>query len=91
MKRELETMRSVKHPALIQVIDSRIEEQWFVMEYFRNGPLSERMDLFKGRVLDALRAFRPLVDALAALHAAGNVHRDVKPENIYVTAVAKMK
>src|SRR5207244_9836984 len=84
MNSELETLKAVRHPSLIRVLDQRLEERWFVTEYFKNGPLSNHLERYKGRVLDALRAFRLLVEATAALHEAGIVHRDIKPENVFI-------
>ena len=45
--------------------------------------MSNRLGTYKGRVFDALRAFRPIVDAVCALHTEKVVH-DIKPDNIFV-------
>ena len=90
METELSVMGSIKHPALIRLLDSHIKEKWFVTDYFPLGPFSKRLDLFKGNVLGALRAFRPIVDALAALHEAKIVHRDVKPDNVFIAGDSRL-
>ena len=86
MKRELLTLESVSHPSLVKVLDSDLNQKWFVMEYLEGGTLSDHLETYKGRVLDALRAFRPIVDAVSALHAEQVVHRDIKPDNIFVAS-----
>ena len=86
MKRELSTLESVNHPSLVKVLDSNFDEKWFVMEFLEGGTLSNHLGTHKGRVLDALRAFRPIVDAVSALHAKKVVHRDIKPDNIFVAS-----
>jgi serine/threonine protein kinase len=84
METELETMRSIKHPALLRVLDEDIKHRWFAMEYFANGPMSKQLKRYDGQVIETLRAFRPIVDAVAELHKASIVHRDIKPDNIFV-------
>lgn len=86
MKRELSVLESVNHPSLVQVLDSNLDQRWFVMEFFEGGTLSNHLQTYKGRVLDALRAFRPIVDAVSALHTERIVHRDIKPDNIFVAS-----
>ena len=90
MKRELTTLESVNHPSLVKVLDSNLDETWFVMEYFAGGTLSKHLGTYKGRMLDALRAFRPLVEAVYALHTEEVVHRDIKPDNIFVACDGKL-
>ena len=86
MKRELATLESVSHPSLVKVLDSNLDEKWFVMEFLEGGTLSDRLGTYKGRVLDALRAFRSIVDAVTELHKEEVVHRDIKPDNIFVAS-----
>ena len=86
MKQELSTLKSVSHPSLVKVLDSNLDQQWFVMEYFEGGTLSNCLGTYKGRVLDALTAFKPIVDAVSALHTKKVVHRDIKPDNIFVAS-----
>jgi serine/threonine protein kinase len=54
------------------------------MEYFPKGPLSSHLTRYQGQVLEALKAFRFVVDAVAELHRANLVHRDIKPDNVFV-------
>ena len=86
MKRELSVLESVNHPSLVKVLDSNFDQRWFVMEFFERGTLSGHLQTYKGRVLDALRAFRPIVVAVSALHTEKIVHRDIKPDNIFVAS-----
>ena len=86
MKQELSVLESVNHSSLVKVLDSNLDQKWFVMEFFEGGTLSNHLQTYKGRVLDALRAFRPIVDAVSALHTEKVVHRDIKPDNIFVAS-----
>ena len=90
MKLELSALESVDHPALVKVLDSNLDEKWFVMEFLEGGTLSNHLDRYRGHVLDALTAFRPVVDAVSALHAKNIVHRDIKPDNIFVASDGRL-
>ena len=90
MKRELSTLKTVSHPSLVKVLDSNLDERWFVMEYLEGGTLSKHLGKYKGRVLDALRDFRSIVDAVSALHTKKVVHRDIKPDNIFVASDGRL-
>src|SRR5262245_58969356 len=62
MKSEVETLTSINHPSIIKIIDHKLEDNWFVCEYFPKGPLSNHPSLFKGDTFRALTAFRQLVE-----------------------------
>jgi len=39
-----------------------------------------------GNFVGALRAFRPLVEGVAKIHENGYVHRDIKPQNVFLSS-----
>jgi hypothetical protein len=85
--REGELARRLNDSTIVRVLDVGDEANvpFLVLEFVEGGTL--RQLLGEGRRFD-LRAARalvtPLARALDHAHAAGVVHRDVKPENIFV-------
>jgi len=83
--RESRLLARLQHPNIVPV--HRAGESgglsYFVMDFIEGPTLADR--LADGQVSDVqvLRLARDLVEALAAAHAAGIVHRDVKPQNIF--------
>ncbi|MCC8250788.1 serine/threonine protein kinase [Saccharothrix luteola] len=85
--REARNAARLQHPDAISVFDVVVEDgrPWLVMEYLPSrslaGLLAER-----GRVSpdEAARIGGRVATALAAAHAAGIVHRDVKPSNVLI-------
>lgn len=84
MESEVEALQKIDHPNIVKLIDQKLEENWFVMEYFPKGPLEKYPSLFKGNTLGALTAFRQLLDGVDQLHSLNRVHRDIKPANVFV-------
>lgn len=87
-RREARTVAAVTNPHVVEIHDiiEGDDALWLVMEYVDSMNLQVlitergRMDLDKVVHIGA-----QLADGLAAAHAAGVVHRDVKPANILVT------
>ncbi len=83
-KVEAHLLDSLAHPNLVTLLDSHLDHDpgFFVMEHVDGPPLSHR--LARGPLeRNELRTLTAdLADGLRAVHAAGVVHRDVKPSNI---------
>ncbi|WP_437677498.1 serine/threonine-protein kinase [Sorangium sp. So ce131] len=87
-EREVEAMRRVRHPNVVEVLDlGRLEDgrPYLVMELL-DGTDVERLLRARGRLPpeEALALLDPLCSALEAAHAQAIVHRDIKPSNVFV-------
>lgn len=87
--RELRLIASVFHPSIVQFKDHGWFEErlWFVMPWYDGETLESRLQREPLSREEALKIFQPLARALAAMHAAGVRHQDVKPENIFLARI----
>jgi eukaryotic-like serine/threonine-protein kinase len=93
-KREARATAALSNPGLATVFDAGADgpTRYIVMEYVEGRDLAAI--LRDERPLDIRRAERiaeQVADTLAAAHAAGIVHRDIKPGNIMVTPQERVK
>lgn len=87
-RREAEIMMEVGHPGIVEVLDSgRTREgvDYIVMEVLDGRTLREHL---REHGAMAPKELVPIVvavaDALAVAHAKGVVHRDLKPDNVFL-------
>ncbi|MER5300629.1 serine/threonine-protein kinase [Streptomyces lasiicapitis] len=85
MRREARAAARLDHPAVVNVHDVVVEDgqPWIVMEFVRGRSLGAALrDEGTLGVRDAARVGIEVLGALEAAHAAGVLHRDVKPDNV---------
>jgi serine/threonine protein kinase len=81
--RERATLVALRHPNLIRVYDLVVEGSTLAIVMELSDGLDLRRSMRSGlRPVEALTVLAQTSAALAAVHAAGVIHRDVKPENI---------
>jgi serine/threonine protein kinase len=93
-EREARLAARLNHPHVVAVFDlvTEDDQQWLVMEYVEGVTLSGLVQRDGALTPDkASPLIGQAADALAAAHAAGIVHRDVKPSNILVTPQGQVK
>jgi serine/threonine protein kinase len=91
--REVRAAAQVLHPHIVRVFDVGEAEDgspFLVMELLSGRSL--RAAMAEDASLEVrVRWLDELADALGAIHARGLVHRDVKPENVFVTDEGAIK
>jgi len=83
------------HPNIINVYEFFYENNtaYFVMEYIEGVDLKTYI-IQKGNKLseeECVRLLTPIMDALIVVHSIGILHRDISPDNIYITKNGDVK
>ena len=89
---EAQAASALNHPHIVTIyeVDSENDVDFIAMELIEGRPLDEVI----GPGLATERALRygmQIADALAAAHERGVVHRDLKPQNVMITARDEVK
>lgn len=94
-RREARAAAALNHPNVVQIYElgSADGDEFIVMEFIPGRSLAELIREKRLSLEEALACSHQIVSALAAAHAAGIVHGDIKPGNIIVndeTGVVKI-
>ena len=89
LRREAMALKKVNHPGVCGIVDMELDDTlaFIVTELIEGKNLKDDVAA-NGRYVgdDLERLARKLIDATKAVHAAGIVHRDIKPTNVMVSA-----
>ena len=91
--REAAVCRRIQSPHVVAVLEARVEgpRAFLAMELVRGGTLRERILAGPLSIPDVVRVGLGVARGLAAAHAVGVIHRDVKPGNVLLTPEGGVK
>lgn len=84
--REIAALKKCPHPHLVSVLldSDKSDAPWYIMPFFRAGPISKHHARYMRRPLEVLQRVREIANAVLAMHKENYVHRDIKPDNIFL-------
>lgn len=99
MEKFLEEARTLarfeEHPNIVSIKDFFEENgtAYMVMNYVEGKTLLDHLKERGGRIPfdEAMKILSPLMDALDEVHASGTIHRDLSPDNIFLTRFGQPK
>ncbi|MCO5613432.1 hypothetical protein L7F22_067708 [Adiantum nelumboides] len=94
IKREISTMKLVKHPNIVELHEVMASKTriYFVLEYVTGGELFNKIAR-EGKLKEdeARKYFQQLINAVDYCHSRGVYHRDLKPENLLLDSRGNLK
>ena len=93
---EVKVLSSIHHPNVVSYKESFQENQrlYIVMEYIDGGDLEKVISHQRGKLMDEadiLRYFVQIVSVVSYLHSNHILHRDLKPQNVFLTKMGIVK
>uniref|UniRef100_A0A2N9GJ31 non-specific serine/threonine protein kinase n=1 Tax=Fagus sylvatica TaxID=28930 RepID=A0A2N9GJ31_FAGSY len=94
IKREISTMKLIRHPNVIRMHEVMASKTkiYIVLEFVTGGELFDKI-ASKGRLKEdeGRKYFQQLINAVDYCHSRGVFHRDLKPENLLLDANGVLK
>lgn len=85
-RNEIETLRRLSHPRIIEIIDSDFENDppFLVSRFYARGELTQQIVQGKD-LIERLTLFHSICEGVGYAHEQGVIHRDIKPANIFIS------
>mgnify|MGYP003389021956 CR=1 FL=1 len=94
-KRETDIMMKLKHPNIITLYDTLIDENtenvYLIMDYYSRGDFSNFLRKRPLKEKYAVKYLKQLSEGLKYLLSNNIIHRDLKPQNILITDIGDIK